>query len=90
MFTLGTLPSVLYTVYLILISPHRIKMIMPKITHEEIEKKGREGIFQVYRAFKWQSQDRHIGLLDSRAICPAVALRVSTIALVNFVYYGTT
>lgn len=53
-------------------------------------KKGREGISQVYKAFKWQSQDRHIGLLGSRAICLAVVLRVSRIALVNFIYYGTT
>ena len=53
-------------------------------------KKGREGISQVYKAIKWQSQDRHIGLLGSRAICLAVVLRVSRIALVNFTYYGTT
>lgn len=58
-------------------------MIMPKITNEEIEAKGEDELAQGHKAFQWQNQDQSIGLLDSKAICLLVALRVFMIALQN-------
>ena len=63
---------------------------MPKITNEAIETKGEDELAQGHKAFQWQNQDQSIGLLDSKAICLLVALRVSRIALRNSIHYSIT